>query len=161
MAQVRVRAVANVMGLRRGDIGDVETGSVHVDAMINAGYLEVLEYMEDPEPRVAVVISGPVAEFLNSTAPAVEIDRGAAKQFAQPNSFGDAEVVDLPDEVEVSDGKPRKARSRPSRARSAAKRGPAGDAGDGQDAREGVSDGSSGHGPDAGGAPDGEAVQPT
>lgn len=128
------------MGLRRGDTGDVETGSVHVDTMINRGYLEILEYLPDPEPRVPVV--------------------ERAKQFAQPNSFGDAQVVELPDEVEVkSDGKPRKARSRPSRARSAAGRRPAGDAGDGSDAREGVSDSTSGHGEPAGSAPDGEAGQ--
>lgn len=140
MAQVRVRAVANVMGLRRGDTGDVETGSTHVDAMINAGYLEVLEYLEDPAPIVPV----------------------AAKQFAQPNSFGNAEVVELPDAVEVkTNGKNNKgsSRPRPSRSRSDAGRGSTGDAGDGADARQGVGDSASGHGEAPGGAPDAEAGQ--
>jgi len=147
-----VRAVANVMGLRRGDTGDVETGSTHVDAMINAGYLEVLEYLPDPEPRVP---------------------RAPAKQFAQPNSFGNAEVVNLPDLVpakdgksgwvepppdpkEVDNGKPRKARPRPSRSRSAAGRRSTGNDSDVADVQPGVGDGPGGHRPDAGGAPDGE-----
>lgn len=140
MAQVRVRAVANVMGLRRGDTGDVETGSTHVDAMIDRGYLQILEYLPDiPEPRVP---------------------RAAAVQFAAPRSFGDAEVINLPEEV-LTDAEPKPStnRSRPSRARSTTRRRPTGDTGDAADAREGVSDGASGHGESAGAAPDGEAQQ--
>lgn len=52
MATLRVRAVANVMGLRRGDEGDVETGSPQIDQMIERGYLQVLEYLPDPEPVI-------------------------------------------------------------------------------------------------------------
>lgn len=51
MPVLRVKAVANVMGLRRGDEGEVVTGEPFVDAMVNAGYLQVLETYPDPEPR--------------------------------------------------------------------------------------------------------------
>ena len=134
MVQVRVRAVANVMGLRRGDEGDVETGSAHIDAMINAGYLQVIEYLPDPIPVVP------------------------AARFAQPRSFGEAVEVPLLDEIplpvveEIKEVKPSgktnssKNRSRPSRSRSSAARRPAGDAGDGPDAQPSVGDGTSGHG---------------
>lgn len=160
MVSVRVRAVANVMGLRRGDEGDVETGTAHIDAMINAGYLQVIDYLPDPIPTVP------------------------AARFAQPNSFGEAAVVELPDrlplagaeifekmvadtapavEVIEEEVKPRgktnssKARSRPSRSRSAATRRPTGDAGDGSDAQPGLGDGPGGHGEPASPAPDEQA----
>lgn len=51
MPVLRVKAVANIMGLRRGDEGEVVTGEPFVDAMVNAGYLQVLETYPDPEPR--------------------------------------------------------------------------------------------------------------
>jgi hypothetical protein len=154
VVQVRVRAVANVMGLRRGDEGDVETGSAHIDAMINAGYLQVIEYLPDPIPIVTAV------------------------QFAHPNSFGDAVVVETklgkfetPPPTKVEPGstleseevKPRgkanssKSRPRPSRSRSAAARRPAGDAGDGSDAQPSVGDRASGHGEPTGPASDEQA----
>lgn len=148
MVSVRVRAVANVMGLRRGDEGDVETGTAHVDAMINAGYLQVLEYLPDPAP---------------------------AAQFAQPNSFGEAKVIDpdfdkknwaapvggVEEEKEVKpNGKAKssKSRPRPSRARSAAARRSAGDAGDGSDAQPRVGDSAGGHGEPQGSSSDEQTV---
>lgn len=144
MGQVRVRAVANVMGLRRGDEGDVETGGTHVDAMINAGYLEVIEYLPDPIP-------------LAEPAP-VE-----AVQFAHPNSFLRATVVGLPEEVtppkEASDGKRNSSKGKPaaSRRRSSAPRRPARNAGDDPDVRPSVGDSTSGHGEPTGSAPDEQA----
>lgn len=153
MAQVRVRAVANVMGLRRGDVGDVETGSPHVDAMINRGYLEVLEYLPDPEPVVP-----------------------RAKQFAPPKSFGAAKVVDpdfdkknwvapvggveeVPEVKSSGKANSSKGRSRVSRPRSTAASRAAGNAGDDSDAGSGVSDGAGGHGEPAGTASDGSSDQ--
>lgn len=150
MVQVRVRAVANVMGLRRGDEGDVETGSPHIDAMINAGYLQVIEYLPDPLP----------------TVPPMDDLPKLAAQYASATKFQDATVVETklggwvdppPTVAEVGatieeEVKPRgkpissQRKPRPSRSRSAAARRPAGDAGDGQDAQPSVGDSTSGHG---------------
>lgn len=63
MVTARVRAVANVMGIRRGDEGDVELGHPLVDAMVNRGYLEVLGFPSPPPapktaPRKAAKKSG-------------------------------------------------------------------------------------------------------
>jgi hypothetical protein len=140
VGQVRVRAVANVMGLRRGDEGDVETGGVHVDAMINAGYLEVIEYLPDPIP---------VAPFAYPNLPDLPAAKDGPSGWVEP----------APDPEEVDNGKRNSSKSKPaaSRRRSSAPRRPARNTGDGQDVQSSVSDSASGHGEPASPAPDEQA----
>lgn len=126
MATLRVRAVANVMGLRRGDEGDVETGSPQVDAMLERGYLQVLEYLPDPpEPVVRAAAPQPPEE-----AP-----------------------VDPKEKSSGGKGKG-SSRSRTSRPRSQAKRNKASDTGDSADTRSDKRPNSGGHGESESSEPD-------
>lgn len=125
MATLRVRAVANVMGLRRGDEGDVETGSPQVDAMLERGYLQVLGYLPDPEPVVE------------------------AREVELPE-----EVPAAPKEKSSGGKGKNSSRSRTSRPRSQAKRNKASDAGDSADTRSDERPDSGGHGESEGSEPD-------
>src|SRR5688500_9900746 len=139
------------MGLRRGDEGDVETGGTHVDAMINAGYLEVIEYLPDPIP---------VAPFAHpnsfSQAVVVELPPEIAKVLAPREGEGQVSIIE---EEGTSGGKRNSSKGKPaaSRRRSSAPRRPARNAGDDPDVRPSVSDGTSGHREPAGPAPDEQA----
>lgn len=156
MVQVRVRAVANVMGLRRGDEGDVETGSLQVDQMIERGYLEILEYLPDLPPPAESggwVIPPPTVEEVER-----ELEpRTRAVAPAQPP----AEVPPTPKEKGNASKGTSSSKARTSRSRSKATRDSAGDTGDGADARSSKRTGSSGHGqPEGPDADAGEVEQP-
>lgn len=86
MPVLRVKAVANVMGLRRGDEGEVVAGDTFVDAMVNAGYLKVLETYPDPEPprrrgrrrKFRAAVAAAQAGNDDPNPPMVEIEGAAA-----------------------------------------------------------------------------------